>query len=248
MENNTCNRFGIIYSYRNKVNGKYYIGQTLNPHERKLAHKRASKKYAFHNAINKYGWDNFKYEVIVTAPIQLLNDLEINIIHMYDSYNNGYNMTIGGDSFKGYVFTEAHRLNISKGKKDKPLSEKTKENLRNRVLSESTKKKISDSKKGKPLSKEHKQKLSIASRGRVVTQEHREKLRNLHLGKGDNYVITNLESKEEWFVTSGITRWCKERGLCASALRQVALGVTQQHKKYTAKIVERVLLNQNKKD
>lgn len=52
----------------------------------------------------KYGWNNFEYVVLerVDADSRAelkakLNSLEIRYIQEYDSYNNGYNNTSGGD-------------------------------------------------------------------------------------------------------------------------------------------------------
>ena len=75
---------GIIYCYTNLINGKKYIGQTINPSQRYSAHKSThlnekDPEYdsLFHRALRKYGWDNFKYEVLnETDDINLLNELE----------------------------------------------------------------------------------------------------------------------------------------------------------------------------
>ena len=42
-----------------------------------------------------------------------LNELEIFYIKKYDSFNNGYNLTIGGDSISGYKFSEDKREKAS---------------------------------------------------------------------------------------------------------------------------------------
>lgn len=51
-------------------------------------------------AINKYGWDNFQHEVIEENIISLEEAKlkEQYWINFYDSYRNGYNSTIGGDT------------------------------------------------------------------------------------------------------------------------------------------------------
>lgn len=98
---------GIIYKYTNTVNNKIYIGQTIYEDKRINQHKQCYGKCIFHNAIKKYGWDSFKYEVIYrTNEIEdskllenTLNEKEIYYINYYDSYNNGYNMTKGGGRF-----------------------------------------------------------------------------------------------------------------------------------------------------
>lgn len=100
---------GVIYKYVNKINGKVYIGQTVNEVQRKNEHRCHSKtrrhtQSAFYNAIDKYGWDNFEYTVLDTVEGDTkeevkfkLNLLEVKYIQEYDSYNNGYNNTLGGD-------------------------------------------------------------------------------------------------------------------------------------------------------
>jgi hypothetical protein len=44
---------------------------------------------------------------------KLLNELEIKYIKQYDSFNNGYNLTLGGDSISGYKFSEESKKNRS---------------------------------------------------------------------------------------------------------------------------------------
>ena len=60
---------GIIYKY-NSPEGKTYIGQTLTEEKkRKYRHKSDAKNRPntpFARAINKYGWDNFKHELIAS--------------------------------------------------------------------------------------------------------------------------------------------------------------------------------------
>ena len=97
-----------IYKITNLINGKSYIGQSVNIEKRMYTHFWAAYKenlpcynYHIYQAIRKYGKDNFKAEILVTISeeeIKLLNDLERNFIKQYDSYHNGYNMNEGGNS------------------------------------------------------------------------------------------------------------------------------------------------------
>ena len=93
---------GFIYKITNKVNGKSYIGQTIqNVKERFYQHcaikcSQAVLNMAIHKAINKYGKSNFTIEVIEEVESTNLNDREKYWIRYYDSYNNGYNSTEGG--------------------------------------------------------------------------------------------------------------------------------------------------------
>ena len=100
---------GIIYMYTNISNGKVYIGQTCRPEKRKLEHHSHSKVKGtnehFYNSIRKYGWSNFRYEILeVVVAFSLeelhkkLNDAEVFWINSYDSTNKekGYNISAGG--------------------------------------------------------------------------------------------------------------------------------------------------------
>lgn len=89
---------GIIYKITNKVNGKSYIGQTRYTLEfrwRQHIHKKDNTY--FHNAIRKYGVDNFSIEALEEVEVSRLNDREIFYIAKYNTFNDGYNLTIGGD-------------------------------------------------------------------------------------------------------------------------------------------------------
>ena len=93
---------GFIYKITNKINGKSYIGQTIqNVKERFYQHcaikcSQEVLNMAIHRAINKYGKSNFTLEVIEEVESTNLNDREKYWIRYYDSYNNGYNSTEGG--------------------------------------------------------------------------------------------------------------------------------------------------------
>ena len=93
---------GFIYKITNKINGKSYIGQTIqNVKERFYQHcatkcSQAILNMVIHKAITKYGKSNFTIEVIEEVESTNLNDREKYWIRYYDSYNNGYNSTEGG--------------------------------------------------------------------------------------------------------------------------------------------------------
>ena len=95
-------KLGVIYKATNLINGKAYIGQTINFQERKAAHLNPNcpHKYAFQRAIQKYGKNAFKWEILEdNIPQELLNEREIYWIAYYDTYGpQGYNLTIGGDN------------------------------------------------------------------------------------------------------------------------------------------------------
>lgn len=98
-----------IYKATNKINGKSYIGQTINYKNRLWQHRRCYEKEdcKFHDAIKEFGFDNFEWEVIETCERkEEADNLERKYIELFDSYRNGYNEnkgSVGGHNAKSIV-------------------------------------------------------------------------------------------------------------------------------------------------
>lgn len=101
-----------IYKITNKNDGKCYIGKALNIKERWQGHKddsfcseqrwqenKRKEQTHFHRALRKYGVDAFTWEILEECPKEMLNEREIYWIEFYNSFSNGYNMTLGGDGY-----------------------------------------------------------------------------------------------------------------------------------------------------
>ena len=164
-----------IYKSVNTKTGKVYIGFDSKWPNRKIVHKSASKKGTtkFYNAIRKYGWDTFEWEILYQSKDRehTLNIMESFFIKEYDSFDNGYNLTLGGDGCFGMVLSSEAKKNISE--KNKIPKPQTKEHIRKRtdsrlkniesgitkqyVFTEEHKKNISNATQGlqKPMSEEH---------------------------------------------------------------------------------------------
>jgi|15BtaG_2_1085339.scaffolds.fasta_scaffold40411_2 hypothetical protein len=91
----------LIYKATNIINGKCYIGQTVQPlNSRKSGHYYSSKvnrdNMIFHKAIRKYGEENFKWEILCECISQdEMNKLEQ--FHMLENNSlnpNGYNLML----------------------------------------------------------------------------------------------------------------------------------------------------------
>lgn len=88
-----------IYKITNLLNNKVYIGQSLHPEKRWWEHKQRAKtsydNYPIHLAINKYGEENFSFEILEWT--KNYDDEEKRLIKEYNSLSpNGYNILEGG--------------------------------------------------------------------------------------------------------------------------------------------------------
>ena len=117
---------GVIYRFRNKLNNKSYIGQSIQLYTRYNAHIRRSGYLdsRFYRAVRKYGWENFEFSILEddVRTKELLDELEIYYIKLYDSFNNGYNATLGGDGSKGttHTMSEEGKLSVANANREHP--------------------------------------------------------------------------------------------------------------------------------
>ena len=88
-----------IYKFTNKLNGKIYIGQSVDIEHRRKEHLRYKDGGYFHRSLMKYGNDNFDFEILEECDIMQLNERERYWISYYNSNNRdkGYNCTEGGE-------------------------------------------------------------------------------------------------------------------------------------------------------
>jgi group I intron endonuclease len=157
---------GIIYKYTSP-SGKHYIGKTVNPKARKREHLCNSKTInnKFYCAVRKYGLDSFEYEVLFESILlsidelnSVLNKKEKHFIKMFDSFNNGYNLTLGGDGQIGFKHSE----------KTKALYRQQRQSY-----SKETLEKMSNSAKGKSPSKETIEKIRLGNIGKGMSEANK---------------------------------------------------------------------------
>ena len=86
-----------IYKITNKINGKSYIGLSSNIEERFKKHRQMQGEKVLYSAFKKYGIENFDFSILEYCSLEQLAGREKYWIAYYDTYNNGYNATLGGD-------------------------------------------------------------------------------------------------------------------------------------------------------
>ena len=115
----------IIYMFKNKINGKKYVGQTRRTFAVRTQQHLSRRDTYFDRTLAKHGLDNFSYEIIDRGDtLEELNEKERYWIAECDClWPKGYNLTMGGEGVTGYKHNEERRRKISEAIKGKMSGE-----------------------------------------------------------------------------------------------------------------------------
>ena len=138
-------------------NGKVYIGITSKDVKVRWSNGKSYRNNKhFRWAIEKYGWDNFKHEILNTdLTKEEAMSIERELIARYKSNDQeyGYNVSSGGESSSGYRHTEEE------------------------------KQRIANSLRGVKHTEERCRKQSISKKRQWEDPEYRKRMTEVHLGK-----------------------------------------------------------------
>ena len=224
----------VIYLITNKINGKRYVGQTINVLEVRwkshLSDFKNGKEYPLYLAMKKHGIENFAVKILAKCnTIDELNHREtyyIRLLNTHVSKERGYNIRLGG---MNAPLSEIHKKKIGDAQRGISKPNHTEE----------SKRKISEANRGVPKTKEHKLKLAEANTGVSFTEERKENL---------SKAWVNRQGKEEFlekFTAFGKKKskpiFCNENGITYPSIHAASreLGLFRQH-------IKRVLLGQTK--
>lgn len=173
----------LIYKITNKLNGKCYIGQTVNFIKRWERHCSNRDKTPVSMAIAKYGIENFSYHIEGEyTNEQTLNDAEDYFIEFYNCLApNGYNRVTGQQKSRIWSEESLRKASESKRGNKNPRFGKT--------LSLETRKAISKANKGKPMSEITKAKLRTANLGKKASS----------IAKLNMSVAQKAKPRDVWF-------------------------------------------------
>ena len=163
--------FGVVYLIVNLLNGKMYVGQTVQPLEVRFdQHSRADTVIG--NAIRHYSKKNFRYGVIKSCASKAELDKweKFFIAALRCKAPNGYNLTDGGEGAVGLKRTPEHNAKIAAAQKGKHLPPETCAKISLAVSGEN------NPNYGKPMSDEHRAKIAAAHVGKRHTNEARARM------------------------------------------------------------------------
>lgn len=202
---------GCIYRIYCKTNNKSYVGQYKknDPQTRWKRHIRDAEKdspCAIHHAIRKYGKENFEVSILCLYETQAeLDKKEDEYITEYNSMidDNGYNMVRGGKGrAPNFHHKEEHKKKMSDLMKNRIVSDETKEKLSNtrkgtkNNWSDDTRQRVAEASRKKATGVKHsdatKQKIGEKSKGRKAvlgqkrTEEQKKNIGNASRGRKFN--------------------------------------------------------------
>ena len=120
---NPFNQLSGIYRILNKINGNCYIGSSLNVEKRYKHHlstlRHTSRRCSIlQKAFNKYGEDNFEFQVILCCKPEYRLYYEQQLIRELNSQYNVFT-NVSDSPLRQFTFTEQSKLKMSIAHKGK---------------------------------------------------------------------------------------------------------------------------------
>ena len=101
-----------VYKLTNTINGKFYIGSTVDFYTRWYTHRKPSVDSVMSRAIRKHGVDNFIFEVVEYTDIDSLLEREqyyLDTLAKYAHNGDGYNVSLIATSGFGYKWSQEQK-------------------------------------------------------------------------------------------------------------------------------------------
>lgn len=249
-------------------NGKVYIGITMQEPKARWSYGYGYKtQQLFFRAIQKYGWNNIKHEILyegLTKEQAEKKEIELIAEHKSNHSEYGYNIDNGGNTIGS--FSEEHKKRISESQRKPELIEKRKamrgENnpFFGKKHSEETRKKMSEAKKGRPsprkgaiMSVEARKKMSEARKGKPSTfkgkhfsEESKKRLSEAHKGKmtgADHPRARRVLCVETNTIYQTIAQAARETGILNTAICACLKGKSKSSGGYQWEYVSEVIEN-----
>ena len=220
--------YGLIYKITNMVNGKVYIGQTVQTliarwkqHIKEMEH---GSNYIFHNALRKYGPASFEKTLLCFCEsIEELNAKEREYCTLYNAMSpHGYNLRAGN----------------GKGATSEELKEKIRAGLKGKAVYQEAVRASVAVRTGKALTPEHKAKISAGNKGQrkgeplpeatmraAWSPESRRKMVAKLAG-----IFFFLSPMRKQVLVINLNQFCRDHNLEQSGMWSISAGKSNEYK------------------
>lgn len=163
----------IIYKLT-APNGKIYVGQTNNIHDRFLSysHLRCKGQPKLYQSLKKYGWESFQKEALEYTVDEMSDEYEQFYIKAFNCCNTGLNLDSGGNKNKKHSPETIQKIK-GKRKLQKILHHTAEAKLKigvasaNQVRTKERYEKVSNTLMGHICSQKTKDKISNTLKGNI---------------------------------------------------------------------------------
>jgi group I intron endonuclease len=209
-----------IYTIKNVVNNKFYLGSSIDLDKRWARHKSDLDNKRHHSvklqrAYNKYGNDNFIVEILEETNEELLREKEQFYLDTLQPYKTGYNVGMtacGGDNLTNNPTKQEIIDKIRTGIKYRFANESPEDKIKRcenitgsknpnfgKRWSQKQRDVMSDRRKGQKASEETKTKISKNSKELWASQEYRDKMSESRTGTGNSFFDKrhSIETKQK---------------------------------------------------
>ena len=234
-------------------NGKVYVGITKqNPEQRWRSGTGYKTQALFYRAIEKYGWENIKHEILFdNLSKEQAEQKEIELIALFKSnvLEYGYNIDNGGNVVGSFSEEHIQKMRLAQNRPDvkerkRQASIGENNGFYGRTHSEETKKRMREAKIGKPsnakgkkFSEEARKNMSEARKGKPsnrkgkhLSDEMKRRLSEAHIGKllGEKHPrakrIMCIETNREY---STLAEAAREYGILSTSICNCCKGISK---------------------
>lgn len=205
-----------VYQIKNLVNGKIYVGSSVDIRDRWWNHRSRLRNQTHKNshlqaAWNKYGEDSFEFSIL--EVVENVDDVLIREQWYLDNWKLDYNVALVASANQlGRPLSEEHKKKISETKR----KNRDKFSGKNNYFY------------GKHHTKETKQKLSNAHSGKILSKEHKKSIGDAQIGEKSHYAkltwtevneIRRLYEEESWTENMLIEKFGMSQGAINKIVR-----------------------------
>ena len=240
IHNDNNQNMSGVYKILNLLNGRVYIGSTINFRKRYNHHfyflnANKHRNQFLQNDFNKCGVENFIFEILeISDRNEICSREQIWLDQYFDHQKQCYNINPKADSRLGIKLSENTKKTIGDLARKRMLDPNTRQKLINSAKEYWSEpkncKKMSELHQGMKHSEETKQKISLVQKKRFSNPNEIKKYQNYWKSLEKEYSL--IAPTGEIFIGQNLAKFCSEQNLNYGHMVQVNLGKVKSYKKW----------------